>query len=427
MLKEQYGAVPFEVNVDQQTIGQKTLGQILNNEVRWDVTELHLDVSKMTNGFLSIGYGAKAANPEILRISDVEFRDFVMPATGFGNPNQQPLNWYTESDSCVANISGAAHIVKQADKQWIQVSADGAAPMAKMVGSTLTTFDPGDGSGPRLYLIGGYDGTTYYNTVFTSFDGISWTSIGITLFPARYAHSTVVMGGSLYVIMGNNGSAMNDVWSSPDGITWTLVTNAATPAARYFLGACVLNGITYISGGNNGSTALNDVWSTTDGLTWTNLGTYGALMLGRYGHVMMAYQNSIIVIGGTNNGSNYLNDSWEFLPSSFNTILQQYPTTSWIKLNIFSNFTARAYFNAVPFAQNRKAENIILNGQGTTNPTDLWVSTDLTRWFQQNASLPQGARYQAAVAVLNGLAYAFGGYDGSAYHNDVYRTNKFVV
>ena len=426
MLKEKYGAVLFPLAVNVNVIGTKQAFQVIANEQRWDVSELHVDVSQLGNGSLTIGYGPLANNPVIFQTNEICNRDILLPETGIGNPNQLPLNAYVAADLCVAQINAGAHIVKGSDKVWLNPVLNGAAPFSKRYGATMVSFDPGDGQGIRLYYMGGYDGINYYNDVWSSFDGVTWTAIAVSPFTARSQHCTVVLGTKMYVLMGNNGAAMNDVWSSSDGITWTEILPARMPLARYDFGATSINGVIYFAGGYTGAFYLNDVWSSPDGINWTSLGN--APWVARSGLNMIPWNNKLYVAGGYD-GAIYYNDVW-ISNGQAQVTSGQYPshTSSWVKLTQQNNYAARAYHNLQTLQKNRQSEVLVFNGVNASGyPADAWGSKDACFWNYNNPALAIGNRKYMASCVMNGLVYAVGGFDGATYYNDVWRTNQINV
>ncbi|RLN93862.1 hypothetical protein BBJ28_00002393 [Nothophytophthora sp. Chile5] len=102
-------------------------------------------------------------------------------------------------------------------------------------------------SGEEFACGGGY--RAYLNDVWTSVDGQHWTLLKLhAAFSPRGEHSLVVFKSQLYVLGGRSGSSetvestgeaatelLNDVWSSPDGSTWALVTSGApwSPRAKH--------------------------------------------------------------------------------------------------------------------------------------------------------------------------------------------------
>lgn len=110
----------------------------------------------------------------------------------------------------------------------------------------------------------------------------------------------------MWVIGGHDesGASLNDVWSSTDGITWTLVTQFLLRSQFQVL---VHDGKMWILGGLQFNEFKNDVWSSTDGITWTQE-TASAGWSGRYLHQAQEFGGTMWVLGGSD--GSLLNDVW---------------------------------------------------------------------------------------------------------------------
>ncbi|MDH3343358.1 MAG: hypothetical protein OEM07_06520, partial [Gammaproteobacteria bacterium] len=109
---------------------------------------------------------------------------------------------------------------------WVQQTASAAFSARKF--HQVITFN--DGSGDKIWLIGGDDGMLR-NDVWSSSDGINWTQeTEKTAFSGRFSHQVVSFndgsGDKLWLIGGDDISLKNDVWSSSDGIEWRYGTHS---------------------------------------------------------------------------------------------------------------------------------------------------------------------------------------------------------
>ena len=176
----------------------------------------------------------------------------------------------------------------------------------------------------KVYVLGGYSGG-YYSVLnrgdaWSSGDIKSWAlktrkagwagsneemwfyehsslrTLYYTSSAGRYGHHGVSHNGLLYVLGGRrinhvidvhvrrgeeedyvrqNYSDYRDVWSSVNGINWSLETSGADWSMRYKHQALSHNGLLYVLGGYErdesryGSSSLNDVWSSGNGASWT--------------------------------------------------------------------------------------------------------------------------------------------------------------
>jgi hypothetical protein len=144
----------------------------------------------------------------------------------------------------------------------------GTKHITGMATDTRMSFIP-DGSASKFSFT---SGTKLY-TANTS-DGGAVTEVYdfSNRFSKRTGNQVVTFNNKLYTIGGlDNGSYLNDVWVSTDGVVWErLTTNAFSTGAHAFGEAVVLNNKIWYLGGNIGaSNPTNEIWSSSDGITWT--------------------------------------------------------------------------------------------------------------------------------------------------------------
>jgi len=156
--------------------------------------------------------------------------------------------------------------------------------------------------------------TVYFSDVWSSGNGSSWQQTnGNAPFGGRFGSQMLSYNGKLWLIGGNsNGILKNDVWNSTDGTTWTnVLPYAATPGPNQFVGredfgAVVYNNLMWVIGGWTGSNK-NDVWSSPDGVTWTQVLANGAAgaghFAGRWGFACLVYNNAIWLLNGASSAS----------------------------------------------------------------------------------------------------------------------------
>jgi hypothetical protein len=138
---------------------------------------------------------------------------------------------------------------------WTRATAAAAFPARSAFGSV--SFEG------EMWVIGGEDNASNkLNDVWRSSDGITWTQATAEAFASArsFQAGAVVLNDHIYVVAGNDGTnPLGDVWRSADGIYWEQVTAEAAFGAREDA-AIVSDGTRiYVIGGNNGS-KLNDVW-----------------------------------------------------------------------------------------------------------------------------------------------------------------------
>ncbi len=164
----------------------------------------------------------------------------------------------------------------------------------------------------KMWVLGGNDGSTQKNDVWSSADGITWTQATASAgWSARANHTTVVFndgsGEEIWVMGGLGGSTKyNDVWKSSNGINWSLVTSSSNWSARFVHASVVYGNKMWVLGGNNGN-RINDVWHSSDGVSWTQE-TSNANWSVRHNHSSVVHNNKIWVLGGSS--SSEKNDVW---------------------------------------------------------------------------------------------------------------------
>lgn len=417
MLEETYGVIYTEADFGGNDAGSVL---ILTNDQRWDVDSLNLSLSQLAQGgTLKIGFGTSANSPNIYTTDGIVAQSDIpfIKAAGFDNPNQLPL-YAVWTGAAQGHVTVGYHAVKQDKKQWLQVTQANGYPAR--YGHEVLNFDPGDGNGARMFLMGGFDGTTYYNDVWSSFDGATWTQVASLPFTARTDFCAVVNGSKMYVFGGYDGTNYhNDTWSSSDGITWTLVQNTGAYHVRSQAAGLVLNSIFYLIGGYDGTTYYHDVWSSTDGITWTNIKVAAGFSVRSYMGAAV-YMNKLWIYGGKNSVSTTgLNDVW----SSVDGI-------QWIQCIYFNKFTAR-YSSAVAplgFAYNVIPHLWLIGGEGTAALADIWNSRDGSNWKQENSAPPFTARQNSAAVVFSGSIWLTGGENqANTALAEVWRTNVATI
>ncbi len=266
----------------------------------------------------------------------------------------------------------------------------------------------------ELYFIGGYD-NFYYNDVWKSPDGATWTQVTDNAqFSARYFHSVVEFNNELYLIGGNaNGFLKKDVWKSSDGVTWTEVIDNAQFPARYSHSIVEFNNELYLIGGYD-STYKNDVWKSTDGIDWTEVTTTQSKFSGRYGHSVVVFNNELYLIGGFDNS--YYNDVWK---SSDGIDWTEVTTTQ-------SKFSARYSHSVVEFNN----ELYLIGGNEGVGSfrNDVWKSSDGIDWTQVTTTQSKfSGRYGHSVVELNNELYLIGGNEGvGSFRNDVWKSSDGI-
>ena len=244
-------------------------------------------------------------------------------------------------------------------------------------------------------------------------DLYSWEEVtkasGSNKWSKRSGHTSVVFdpgdGEKIWVLGGYDGNDRNDVWSSPDGETWTQVDATADWKARGGYTSVVFNGKIWVMGGYNALNeesieSFNDVWSSTDGSSWTEstppgeaskdtdgtAGTAANWWTGRYGHTSVVFNGKIWVIGGSGNG--FYNDVWSSADGS-----------NWTQVDAAADWKARYDHTSVVFPPDGAGKKIwVMGGYDVdfNKLNDVWSSPDGETWTE-GTSLPNNAKMVSTV------------------------------
>lgn len=241
-----------------------------------------------------------------LQAVELRGRFFVLGGRGpFLGPATTVYNDVWRSDDRGINWTPVTSAAPWAGRAYFQaVTLDGA--MFVLGGQDYGTF----GSPSR-----------FFNDVWRSTDGANWTQMTAAApWQGRAGLSAVVNNGAIYVFGGsvNDDTAIpgpagpprtyfNDVWRSTDGVTWTQVAAQAPWAPRAGAATVVTHGWIYLLGGEDGFVCnpattrcppyFNDVWRSRDGRTWQQV-TPAAGWSARPGHQCADAAWEIVCFGG---------------------------------------------------------------------------------------------------------------------------------
>lgn len=151
------------------------------------------------------------------------------------------------------------------------------------------------------------DGRTFYNDVWYSADGETWTrTVEHAPWTARFRGASFVFDNKMWIAAGVdlNGTYQKDVWSSTNGIDWTAVTLNAAFGQRFTQTQqnVVYDGKMWIIGGQVQSFrgvdgCVNDVWYSSNGADWFEA-TGNAEFHAKSGGAVWVYDNKLWTAGG---------------------------------------------------------------------------------------------------------------------------------
>jgi len=252
-------------------------------------------------------------------------------------------------------------------RNWQAINRN--APFAARDGAGLLSYKG------RLWLLGGWNPADKRNfphacnsEVWSSADGIGWTLVTKQApWEGRHTAGYVVHDGKMWIVGGdcNQGHYQPDVWNSEDGINWTLVHDHVPWGQRALHHTAAFAGKIWVMGGQTmplfapsepRSIVYNDVWCSEDGVHWERA----------VGHAAWGPRGMI-------GGSAVLNGRlWIMGGGTYDT----------------PEFPQRKYFN------------------------DVWSTADGVNWECHAELCPWAARQYHEIAAFDGKLWVMEGYDG---------------
>jgi len=160
---------------------------------------------------------------------------------------------------------------------------------------------------------------TYYSDVWRSTDGTHWSKIGNMPAAVGMICGSVVFNGELWVVgggqygddsLGTAGVATNNIWSTADGITWTVHATPAWSGKRYHNVLVYRNQLWVLAGmGADGGGYSNEVWHSSDGETWQQLPS--TPWLARHAASAFVLDSALWFTDGTTDDGLEVNDLWQ--------------------------------------------------------------------------------------------------------------------
>lgn len=203
------------------------------------------------------------------------------------------------------------------------------------------------GSGPQMWIMGGSGGPRgeALNDVWCTTDntGGNWTQVAPTnghIWSPRTNFGCVVFRNKIWVFGGRGD--ISDVWSSPDGKTWTLETSnpgwsprAYFSTATFILSSPATNQIWLCGGQDKAGAVNNEVYYTNDGVHWSKWTRTSVPWEPRYWALFQQVGNRLWLSGGKPGGrGRILRDTWSIAGAqdSWARFGQEAPWISWMDM-----------------------------------------------------------------------------------------------
>ncbi len=273
--------------------------------------------------------------------------------------------------------------------------------------------DAGTTSG--LVLCGGgqfFSNPPFPQTTFSDswvFDGTTWTQVvamgaacgGQNGAAASLSSEAVAFGG--YVVTGSTSYAGGGTETFA-GASWNALTAKTTdPVAREGHAMASLGSVVVLFGGNtvtgSGGAYLQETW-TFDGSSWTSV-TTASSPSGRSGHAMATLGSTVVLFGGADTNG-LQSDTWTFDGTTWTPVSTANSPPSR-RDGAMATLGSKVYLFG--------GYNYVTDDAGTPHVVplgDTW-SFDGATWNQITITVAPSARYDHAMAQLNGQIILFGG------------------
>lgn len=275
----------------------------------------------------------------------------------------------------------------------------------------------------KIWVIGGVTKLAngqevYTNGIYSSTNGVNFTNHGNAPFAERGYHQVVVFNSQIWVFGGvkadpSSTTVYNDVWSSPDGVTWSQVTLIGSHFGyRYGHQMFVKdNKIWCIGGYNQSSGIVGDIWYSSDGQIWNNLSTAGINYFGKRAlQTVTVFNDDMLLIGG-NTDTGRKKDIWKNTNSNQGNVWTEVVTNG-------TTFSEREAHITVT-----KNNKLYLIGGSVDN--SVWVSNDGVEWLNKyKIGSGNGNLVGHQADVFNNKILVTGGlFENNKYSSDIYKSN----
>jgi hypothetical protein len=285
-------------------------------------------LASVSGRLLSIGNTSTFGTGQNVYASDDNGSTWSSIASSVTGPQGSLLN----TVNLTATIGTSVYIYLVGTSPGVWKSIDSGVTWTNVASVTL-----GGGSNPSAWVVHSDDKIYSFsaNVVESSPDGVTWTTVNNTaLWLGRSFFAAWSLGANLYIGAGFTASALNDVWKSTDnGVTWTQIQASAAFSARGAVAFWTYNSKLWIAIGATASnlvSSFSDLWSSADGITWTLVNS--SMVGASYGFASHVVHNNTMYIGS----GRYFNSGTKYLRESFFAAGATNPSVGTITMTPFS-------------------------------------------------------------------------------------------
>ena len=268
----------------------------------------------------------------------------------------------------------------------------------------------------KMWLLGGWNpGDKLHfpkicnSEVWSSTDGLTWTLENPQApWEGRHTAGYVLHRGKMWIVGGdcNQGHYQKDVWSSADGVNWTCV-NDSVPWAPRVLHYTVafrdkiwgIAGQTIPRFGGGEEVFYDDVWCTEDGAKWTRVAEHSPWpQRAMIGHSAVFNERLWLLGGGTYDTVQrprrlFYNDVWSTADG-----------INWECHAEAAPWAPRQYHDVAVWDN----KLWVMEGWNQENRNDVWCSSDGANWYEV-PNTPWAPRHAASPFVYDGALWMVAG------------------
>jgi hypothetical protein len=257
----------------------------------------------------------------------------------------------------------------------------------------------------KMWLSNGWLGENRLERdLWSSTDGVTWTLVSTNTPYDGYAEM-VVYRGKIWAVKGS-------VWNSADGVHWERVSEKTPFAPRGYGELVVHNGRMWQLGSGL------DVWNTRDGVRWNCLTTnaaYGA----RFATAAASFKGRLWVMGGATERTNTPPERLYQQFTTFNDIWCSANGADWTRAVEHAPWGPRMWFIPIVYADRLW----IIGGFDNVhraNFDDVWWTADGVRWHRLETKTKFSPRHEATVYVYDNSLWVVAG-NSWPLMNDVWK------
>ena len=285
------------------------------------------------------------------------------------------------------------------------------------------SWSPRDGAGAlvlegKVYLLGGWNHETVVNEVWATDDLKTWNRLPDAPWQPRHGAGWVVHKNKMYVV---GGDLIDDVWSSPDGINWTLLATQAPFGQRYTPIVHANGEYIYLYGGQYWTpvwwcsnrpdclpAAPRDVWRSKDGINWEQILAEAPWEGRALIHGSLFFGGEIFLVGG---GLKNATGRWSETFAEYTDIWSSRDGVNWQRKSGSTGFPGRTHFSVLSNSYGcYVSDGSVTNQSNVSN--DLFFAQDCINYRKLEVPADLPARHASSLFEFNGSIVVLGGPPG---------------